>query len=1086
MAVTLGTIAQLVAKITADDSGLNAALGKANATINNFAKDVTNRMADSAKAPLATMGEKLSEVGAKFRSVGMEMTAGITLPFVGLIKAGSDFETTMTQVANNTSLTNAEIKMMGDTVKKLGAESGASFTELAQGFMHITNFGFTAAQSTGILRAAMESAQATGGDVGKTAEILANVMHEFGLKTNQAAAAMNMLHVEANKGNMTLEQLVDAGGPAFAMAANLGVSINETAAAMAALTQHGFTAAEAATQVRNIMEHIAQPAGKVRDLIDDLSQKTGVNLVRDFSVAGLQGKGLAGVLDDIKEAAKRSGMNLSDLTMKLVPAMRGGIGAMALGGTAAKDFADRLLDANNAMSGKLSPTSAQFAKQQQTLAAEVAKAKNELVLLGADIERILLPALRPAIDAVSRMLTWFSKLPEPVKQTVVVLAAIAAAAGPVLMVLGSLASAIGSIISVASTAGPILSGVAAALSGPVGWAIAAAVAGIVGLYLAWKNNWGGIRDKTMEFVAWISPYLAEAWDAIKTVAVQVWGAVSQFLKDVWPPIRDIIRTTWEAIRIDLTQAFDLIQILFAGTWGNIVQILRGVWEVIKGVVEVAWAVVAGIITVGLKLLTGDWKGAWESLQHYAALAWDGIKNILDGTLRAVVNLIMVQAKMLFNVGQDYIMGFVNGIRSNIANVTQAAQDVANAASNTVRAVLGIHSPSTILHAIGLQTAEGMANGLRAGKGQISNAAREMAQAALEATKEVRDKIYAMTHSSFDVQRKEAWGTRQENLHKGADYGDTQRLYSLTLDKINREQAAQTSKMVSGPVDAVSRAMSNASNALGQFNAQMAERMKQASAAIGSVLNALSSSESEFSAQLNRNLAEQKRLTDERNEYDLRMGNISLQQYRQYLAQKLQGLQEYSDEWMRLMLQIKDADTKLQDDREKQEKERQDRWAATWKPLVDGIHSIFSRAFDDIFRNGFQGFFTNIVTGFQQMLEQMAAEYLASQLTKVIMNGLDSLFGLSGSSSFSGIFGGGRASGGSVSGGQAYLVGENGPEMFVPKNSGSIAPNSALAGAGGHTFVFNITTPDVQSFSRAQGQLMAQAAQHLDYWKKRNG
>jgi hypothetical protein len=42
-------------------------------------------------------------------------------------------------------------------------------------------------------------------------------------------------------------------------------------------------------------------------------------------------------------------------------------------------------------------------------------------------------------------------------------------------------------------------------------------------------------------------------------------------------------------------------------------------------------------------------------------------------------------------------------------------------------------------------------------------------------------------------------------------------------------------------------------------------------------------------------------------------------------------------------------------------------------------------------------------------------------------------------------GGGRASGGPVSSGMAYLVGESGPEVFMPGSSGSIAPNGALGG-----------------------------------------
>jgi hypothetical protein len=43
------------------------------------------------------------------------------------------------------------------------------------------------------------------------------------------------------------------------------------------------------------------------------------------------------------------------------------------------------------------------------------------------------------------------------------------------------------------------------------------------------------------------------------------------------------------------------------------------------------------------------------------------------------------------------------------------------------------------------------------------------------------------------------------------------------------------------------------------------------------------------------------------------------------------------------------------------------------------------------------------------------------------------------------FGGGRAMGGPVSGGTAYMVGEQGPELFVPKGSGTIVPNGAGRG-----------------------------------------
>ena len=45
----------------------------------------------------------------------------------------------------------------------------------------------------------------------------------------------------------------------------------------------------------------------------------------------------------------------------------------------------------------------------------------------------------------------------------------------------------------------------------------------------------------------------------------------------------------------------------------------------------------------------------------------------------------------------------------------------------------------------------------------------------------------------------------------------------------------------------------------------------------------------------------------------------------------------------------------------------------------------------------------------------------------------------------------RAGGGDVSSGGAYLVGENGPELFSPRASGSITPTSGLGG-GGTTYI----------------------------------
>jgi phage-related minor tail protein len=67
-----------------------------------------------------------------------------------------------------------------------------------------------------------------------------------------------------------------------------------------------------------------------------------------------------------------------------------------------------------------------------------------------------------------------------------------------------------------------------------------------------------------------------------------------------------------------------------------------------------------------------------------------------------------------------------------------------------------------------------------------------------------------------------------------------------------------------------------------------------------------------------------------------------------------------------------------------------------------------------------------------------------------------------SSAFGKVFGGGKAAGGPVNANTAYLVGEQGPEIMVPKGSGTILPNNVLGGllggGGGASYTVNVYNP----------------------------
>jgi hypothetical protein len=72
----------------------------------------------------------------------------------------------------------------------------------------------------------------------------------------------------------------------------------------------------------------------------------------------------------------------------------------------------------------------------------------------------------------------------------------------------------------------------------------------------------------------------------------------------------------------------------------------------------------------------------------------------------------------------------------------------------------------------------------------------------------------------------------------------------------------------------------------------------------------------------------------------------------------------------------------------------------------------------------------------------------------------------------------RAAGGPVSGGSPYLVGEKGPELFVPGSSGSIVPNGAMGG----TTIMNVTIANpIVSGEQLANELAAYTRRNGNRW-----
>jgi cell division septum initiation protein DivIVA len=136
---------------------------------------------------------------------------------------------------------------------------------------------------------------------------------------------------------------------------------------------------------------------------------------------------------------------------------------------------------------------------------------------------------------------------------------------------------------------------------------------------------------------------------------------------------------------------------------------------------------------------------------------------------------------------------------------------------------------------------------------------------------------------------------------------------------------------------------------------------------------------------------------------------------------------------------------------------------------------------------FQNAFADLVTGaasvksvIADLLDQLA-RMAANSAFQSLVGGLGGGGGLGG---FLGsLFGGFRANGGPVAAGRAYVVGERGPELFMPRTSGMIAPNGGgqrgpvaininLAGANGDMEVARIAREAVQAGLRIYDRQVA--------------
>ena len=150
-----------------------------------------------------------------------------------------------------------------------------------------------------------------------------------------------------------------------------------------------------------------------------------------------------------------------------------------------------------------------------------------------------------------------------------------------------------------------------------------------------------------------------------------------------------------------------------------------------------------------------------------------------------------------------------------------------------------------------------------------------------------------------------------------------------------------------------------------------------------------------------------------------------------------------------------------------------------KAVRDAFESIAQSIGTDI-KDGIAGLIKGTST-LGDLLNNVADKFLDMALNQALFGDILGSSGKKGGGILGFLTGGKLAKGGRAAGGKSFLVGEKGPELFVPRSTGTVVPNNKLAGGGTNNVVVNVDASgsDVQgddAGGQELGALIAAAVQ----------
>lgn len=494
---------------------------------------------------------KIEEAGEKVKGVGKGLSVGLTAPIMaiaaGSMVAFNEVDGALDTIITKTGASGDAADSLAESFKKVGGNTHLDLQTVGDAIGEVnTQFGFMDEKLEESTDYMLKYADINNTDVSQAAINARQAIEAYELSYDDLNDVLDVTTKTSQNTGQSVDDLMKKAIDGAPQIKQLGLSFDEGVALIGKFEQAGVDSSTMLSKMSKASVVYAKDNLSLQDglkgTIDSiLNAKDETEALRIANE--VFGKGS----DKMVDAIKRGALNLDDLAK--VAKESGG----AVGDTFA-ETEDPIDAANRAMN-------------------------NGKVLLSDISETIqiaFLPIMEQVVGALQKLKEWFGSLSDEQKRTIVVIAGILAAIGPLLIIFGTLMSSVTKIIGgVKAFIGvwQVLTTFLAA--NPFILVIAGIAALIAGLVWAYKN------------VEWFRNGVNAFFSGIKDVTIEVFKFIGGFISGVFDGILNNFKNIFNAGKRIFTGFIDFITGIFTGNW-------KKAWQ---GVVDVFGGIFDGIVAV---------------------------------------------------------------------------------------------------------------------------------------------------------------------------------------------------------------------------------------------------------------------------------------------------------------------------------------------------------------------------------------------------------------------------------------------------------------------------------------------------------